>query len=356
MPSANVSTPPAGGGSPCNIRDAAAYELTSTPITSMFGWIAAAATATPDTNPPPPIGTSKTSRSGAAASISSAIVPLAGDHRCVVVGRYVAIAVFGDQLVELGPGLCEGRPMLHHGCTERFGVDDLVERRRFRHHDRGPQPKPAGVVGNPLRMVSCRQGDQPTLSFLGRERPEVIGSTTIFERTGELQVLELHVNIRADHRRQRGRPTHRRRHDVASDHLRSAANVVNGNCHAATLTQRRPSAGHGERSRKWTAVAPCQHTGSRSGQPPSGRRKDLSDGELLLVQPHAVAPPARRLPREAPLGVGGHRPKAVRPRKSQRGVPHLHGPVGVRRRARLRRNRRQTNTTQTATESCRRQT
>ena len=42
---------------------------------SMPGLIALAATAMPEISPPPPIGTISTSRSGTAASISSATVP-----------------------------------------------------------------------------------------------------------------------------------------------------------------------------------------------------------------------------------------------------------------------------------------
>ncbi len=47
----------------------------STPITLMDGRSAFAATATPDTSPPPPIGTTIASVSGSCASTSSAIVP-----------------------------------------------------------------------------------------------------------------------------------------------------------------------------------------------------------------------------------------------------------------------------------------
>ena len=66
--------------------------------------------------------------------------------------------------------------------------------------------------------------------------------------------------------------------------------------------------------------------------------------------------PAGRLPREAPLGVGRHRPDALRPGQGPRRLQHLHGPARVRRHARLRRHRRATSTTRTATASCPRRT
>ncbi len=57
-----------------------------TPITRRSGFRALAAIAMPEIRPPPPIGTTRVSISGAAPSISSAIGALAGDHQRVVVG------------------------------------------------------------------------------------------------------------------------------------------------------------------------------------------------------------------------------------------------------------------------------
>ena len=88
---------------------------------------------------------------------------------------------------------------------------------------------------------------------------------------------------------------------------------------------------------------------SRKGKSSLARRGRLGRGmlgarrcrEVHLVQPHAVAVPARRFPRVVALGLGRHPQHAVRPGPRQRRVPRLHGPARVRRRARLRRDRRQ---------------
>ena len=74
MPSAMVA-PPVSTVRPANVCVTDAYAATSTPITSIPGRSATAATAQPEIMPPPPTGMTNTSRSGASSSNSSASVP-----------------------------------------------------------------------------------------------------------------------------------------------------------------------------------------------------------------------------------------------------------------------------------------
>ena len=61
-------------------------------------------------------------------------------------------------------------------------------------------------------------------------------------------------------------------------------------------------------------------------------------GEAALVPPHAVHGPAGRLQAEASVGLGGHRPRAVRSREGARDVQRLPRRARARGRAGLRRH------------------
>ena len=63
--------------------------------------------------------------------------------------------------------------------------------------------------------------------------------------------------------------------------------------------------------------------------------------EVRLLQPHALARPARRLPGAEPQRLGRHRLEALRPRTRPSRVPRVHGPARVRRQSRVRRHRRE---------------
>ena len=71
------------------------------------------------------------------------------------------------------------------------------------------------------------------------------------------------------------------------------------------------------------------------------RPRSGGSDEVHVVQPHALAVPAGRLPRDAPLGLGRHPEPALRPGEGPLSLPRLHGPARVCRRARLRRHRLQ---------------
>ena len=140
----------------------------------------------------------------------------------------------------------------------------------------------------------------------------------------------------------------------AGRRLRAPAHVLGHRPHAHALhllrVHRRssPSTCRGSRARissgSWAAA-------SASGWAGRMTKARLSD-EIHLVQPDAVAVPARRLPREEPLGVGRHPQHALRSAQGPPRLPRVHGPARVRRDARLRRHRRATSTTRTATGSC----
>ena len=105
--------------------------------------------------------------------------------------------------------------------------------------------------------------------------------------------------------------------------LRPAAHVLGHRPHAhamhATTSASRssPSICRGCRARisEWVMGR------AASGSAGPCRRRDRH--EIYLVQPDAVAVPARRLPREAPLGVGRHPEHALRPAEGPPRLPHV---------------------------------
>ena len=87
--------------------------------------------------------------------------------------------------------------------------------------------------------------------------------------------------------------------------------------HRPTRSRRRPVRRHAAAQRRAGARRPSRST-PRSIPPPRGSARH----EVHLVQPDAVAAPARRLPAEAPLGLGGHPERPLRPRRGQPRLPH----------------------------------
>ena len=76
-------------------------------------------------SPPPPIGTTSMSRSGAASSISSAIVPAPGDHRGIVERMDEDQPALGLELLGMGMGVVEPLAVQHDGRAMALGLGDL---------------------------------------------------------------------------------------------------------------------------------------------------------------------------------------------------------------------------------------
>ena len=96
----------------------------------MSGFTARAAIETPDISPPPPIGTTIVSRSGASSSISSADRARAGDDLRIVERVDEDIALLERQLARLGVGVVEHVAVQHDLRAMAFGLGDLHRRRR----------------------------------------------------------------------------------------------------------------------------------------------------------------------------------------------------------------------------------
>ena len=109
-------------------------------------------------SPPPPMGMTRRSRSGTSSSISSAMVPLAGNHQRVVVGVYPGEAALAREVLSAHLSLGNRLAVEHHLGMVGLGRLDLHKRRRHR-HDNGSRNAPGGQHGRQPPGHGC----QPTL-------------------------------------------------------------------------------------------------------------------------------------------------------------------------------------------------
>ncbi|MGY4620673.1 hypothetical protein ACVWZ4_005900 [Bradyrhizobium sp. USDA 4472] len=93
--------------------------------------------------------------------------------------------------------LFQGRPRDDHFGAVVPGVLDLHHRRAHRHHDRGGNAEPLGVIGDALRVVACRHCDDAVRTFFRGQRSEAIESAALLERGGELKVFEFEPELAA---------------------------------------------------------------------------------------------------------------------------------------------------------------
>ena len=84
-----------------------------------------------------------------------------------------------------------------HTGAECTGVLDLVERRGHRHHDRDRNAKAAAMIGDALGMIASRSGDHAGFFLLIRQASQLVERAALFERAGELKILELHPDFGA---------------------------------------------------------------------------------------------------------------------------------------------------------------
>ena len=158
---------------------------------SIPGFSALVATAMPDTRPPPPTGTTIVSTSGTASRISNPTVPcpamiLASSNA----GTNVAPVSAADRdAVRERAGEVGARE--HHLGLVHLGARDLRERRVGGHHDRRRDPEPVGVVGEALRVVAGRRGDDAAGPSRVGEPEQEVERAAFLERGRELEVLEL---------------------------------------------------------------------------------------------------------------------------------------------------------------------
>ncbi len=129
--------------------------------------------------------------------------PLAGDDQAVVESRNQ----YRSGPCRHGLGLCQCGLVavaLQHDVGAMEGrVGDLGEGRAGRHHNRGGDAEQLRMIGNALRMIACRGGDDTVPTLLRQEMGEEVSRPSLLERTRELQVLELHPQIGARDLRER---------------------------------------------------------------------------------------------------------------------------------------------------------
>ncbi len=104
---------------------------------------------------------------------------LSGDDLVVVIGVDEKEALFLDQ--GLGGDLAVGQRLARQDDTGamRPGALDLGRGRRLRHHDGGRDAEPLGMIGDGLRMIAGRHGDDAAGPFLSAS-----GSTSCYRRRG----------------------------------------------------------------------------------------------------------------------------------------------------------------------------
>ena len=118
------------------------------------------------------------------------------------------------------------------------GVLDLHHRRAHRHHDGGGNAEPLGVIGDALRVVARRHGDDAARTLLRRQRREPVQRATLLERGRELEVLEFEPELAAVDVAQRPAVAAGRLDDGPADGLGSSLNVARCDRKAAQIGDR----------------------------------------------------------------------------------------------------------------------
>ena len=122
---------------------------------------------------------------------------LPGDDLVVVIGVDEDVALLLDHRLggHLAVGQCLARK--HDLGAMRPRALDLGRRRRLRHDDDRRDAELARVIGNRLRVVAGRHGDHPARPLGRGQIGHLVEGAAILERTGDLQVLEFDVDLRA---------------------------------------------------------------------------------------------------------------------------------------------------------------
>ena len=178
MPSATVVPPTAA----CSLRTALAiegYRSASTPTISTSGRRARAATAIPEMSPPPPTGITSMSTCGASSSSSRATVPAPAMIAASSYGRDEHQSFVVLERVRLRRRLLEVLAFENDLRAEHRGAVHLDLRRPHRHHDRRRDVQQGRLVGERLRVVARRHGDDAACSA-----PQPTGSAACCGRRG----------------------------------------------------------------------------------------------------------------------------------------------------------------------------
>ena len=150
---------------------------------------------------------------------------LAGDDRRVVEGMHQRVAALGDELHAGDAGVFESVALEHDLGAEAARVLHLYRRGEARHDDGRGDAHAFSVIGDGLRMVAGRDREDALGSLLERELRHLVERAAFLERGGELQVLDLEIDLAAADRRERARVKARRVGDLAANALLGGADV-----------------------------------------------------------------------------------------------------------------------------------
>ena len=159
---------------------------------------------------------------------------LAGDHQRIVIGVDEGQAALARDGLRAHLRLRHAFAVEHDlGAVGLRGLD-LHERRRHRHDDGGRDRQARGVVGDRLRVVARRHGDDAAFARRRIERGELVERAAVLERVGDLQVLVFDEDLGAGQRREFRRRQHRRAQHVPGDGAARRYDVGNGHAHASS--------------------------------------------------------------------------------------------------------------------------
>ncbi len=128
---------------------------------------------------------------------------LAGHGQRVVIGMDDAQSAFAGELEHPQAGRIEGVAFQQDLRPECFGVLDLHEGREARHDDGGRDAQALRMPGHALGVVARGHCDHAAAARLGVQPQQTVQGAALLEGGGELQVLELEVELTARQRRQR---------------------------------------------------------------------------------------------------------------------------------------------------------
>ena len=189
----------------------------------------------PAISPPPPTATTSVSRSGTRVQHLQRHRALAGDDRLVVVGvdegqafaARPAASAWARAASSVSPCSTTSAPKPRVRSTFTPGVKRGIT-------ISAAQAQALRVVGHALGVVAGRHGDHAARAAPRDEVDQLVAGAALLERGGELQVLELEEDLRADDLGQRARFHAGRVEHLPLQATRGAFDVFDSN-HAAEL-------------------------------------------------------------------------------------------------------------------------
>jgi hypothetical protein len=150
----------------------------------------------PAINPPPPIGATRISSDGWGLQHLQRNGPLSRDDLLVIVGVNPCQSPLFRQGERMALGVIEQLPVQDDLRAVVARVLDLDPGGISRHHDHGRDAESLRVVGHTLGVIARGRGDHAGTTLPLVEAAQLVERTTLLERGGELEVLELQEDVR----------------------------------------------------------------------------------------------------------------------------------------------------------------